>query len=158
MLGAQKQRRPRHFTFKSPPLWPHISSLHINSHLIGYFCAQSGATIWLHRRQPVLDGPGHKALKANWLIALSSPFPVPSFWPSASEAQMAAGWSLHQHLQHSELINFTNRDDSLVSSRAQMSDEHHFTSQPTSKDEGRENRNKYRLWTNANHWRYYATT
>lgn len=118
----------------------HISQVHTSTHIWrGYFCARSEATIWLHRRQPDLDGPGHKALKANWLIALSSPFPVPCFWPDASEAQMAARSSLHQRLQHSKLINFTNKDGSFVSSHAQMSDEYHFTPQPTSQHEGRRN-------------------
>lgn len=75
-------------------------------------------------------GPGHKALKANWLIALSSPFPVPSFWPSASEAQMAARMEPAPTFASTQSwLIFTDRDDSLVSSRAQMSDEYHFTSQ-----------------------------
>lgn len=104
----------------------------LNVYCIGYFCAQSEATIWLQRRQPVLGRPGHKALKANWLIALSSSFPMPSFWPNLSEAQMAARSSLYQHLPHLKLINFTNKDGTLISSHAQMSDEYHFTLQPSS--------------------------
>lgn len=99
-----------HFTLESLQLWPHSPSLHINGQLIGYFCTRSEATIWPRRRQPVLDGPGHKAFKANWLIALSGPFPVPSLWPDASEAQMAPRSRPHQHSLHSKPINFTNTE------------------------------------------------
>lgn len=51
---------------------------HTGSYSMGYFRARSAATIWLRQRQPALNRPGHEALKANWLIALSSPSPVPS--------------------------------------------------------------------------------
>lgn len=88
--------------FRSLQLWPHISSLHIITHLTGYFCARSEATIWLRRRQPVLDRPGHKALKANWLIALAVHFQCHLFgltqvkhkwWPDPVCTNICRTWS-----------------------------------------------------------------
>lgn len=132
-------------TFMPVQLWPHLSSLHIITHLIGYFCAQSEATIWLHRRQPVLDRPGHKALKANWLIALAVHFQCHLFgltqvkhkWrPDPVCTNICCTWSWLIS-QRQLAYKFSHTDVSWVPLQ--------FSAHFRLEDEAHRNRNKYLL-------------